>query len=403
MEVAGFKDPGRLSCEVTQGSETLGFLVIDSTIGNRAWGGLRMETDVDQMELSLLAQAMTLKFGFLGLPQGGAKAGVCCDPEAPAAERRQRLAAFAKALAPLLRQRLYQPSPDMGTDYQDINYLLAAAGVRTTGRASRSARSGYYTALSVFAGVKQALRFLETPQRGVTAAIEGFGRVGSPLAGLLVEAGLRVVAVSTSRGAIYREEGLDVGQLQALASQAGSRVVELFPGVQRLERRALLELPVDVLCPCARHHSLNQDNAPRVQARVISPGANNPLSPEAEQLLFERGVVSIPDFVSNSGGVLGGTMEFASVSPQGIAAFIDVKLGDRLAWLLQEAARQKSRPSQIAISLAQRRFAQIRRQAEHPSPRQRLFHLAVNLYRQKWVPGFLVAPLSLQYFSKNLA
>ncbi len=120
--------------------------------------------------------------------------------------------------------------------------------------------------------------------------------------------------ISTSRGALYNPEGLNVDRLVRLTEEAGSRVVEFYHDAEFVDREKLLELPVDILCPCARWNSLNMSNAPRIPAQVISPGANNPITPDAEHALFERGVLCFPDFVTNCGGVLGGTMEFASVS-----------------------------------------------------------------------------------------
>ena len=253
----------RLLWTVTRGGETLGYVAIDTLVGGRAQGGLRLLPDVDEAELRGLARAMTLKYGFLGLPQGGAKAGVRGDPDAPLGERRARLRAFGEAIAPLLRQGIYVPGTDMGTDNDDIRALLAAAGAPARRRQSRGADSGDYTALTVFAGVQAALRHGGAELAGRAVAIEGFGKVGAALARLVAGAGGRVVAISTSRGALHEPDGLDVPRLLAVAGAAGSAVVDEIPEARRLEREALLELPVDVLCPCARHNSIHAGNAPR--------------------------------------------------------------------------------------------------------------------------------------------
>jgi len=126
------------------------------------------------------------------------------------------------------------------------------------------------------------------------------------------------------------------------------------------------------------------------------------MTPEAEQILFARGVLCLPYMVTNCGGALGGTMEFASVRPERIASFIDLNIGARLAWLIQESTRQKVVPSQIVIPMARRRFAQVRRRAERPAPWQRLFQAGLELYRRGWLPGPLVASLSLGYFKRAM-
>ncbi|HEX2922803.1 MAG TPA: Glu/Leu/Phe/Val dehydrogenase dimerization domain-containing protein, partial [Chloroflexota bacterium] len=269
-------------------------------------GGLRLAPDLDEAELSDLARAMTLKYGFLGMPQGGAKAGVIGDYDAPQSERRELLVDFAQAIAPLLRNRIYLPGADIGTDSSDMRHLLESVGIQIKRREFRANHSGYYTALTVFVGAQEAARHMGLKLSGCSVAIEGFGKVGSALAGLMDEAGARIVAISTARGAIFNPQGLDVGVLTHLAAKAGSHVVDLYQNAQRIPLPALLELPVDVLCPCARRSTLHAGNSSTVQARIISAGANCPVTPKAEQVLFERGIVCLPDFVTNSGGCAGG-------------------------------------------------------------------------------------------------
>lgn len=386
-----------------QDSVVMGYVVIDSTVGGRSCGGLRMLPDIDEAEIRGLARAMTLKYGFLGLPQGGAKAGVRGNPEAPQAERRHRLVEFGRAVAPLLRSRTYIPNTDMGTENTDIRHMLLSVGVPIKRRELRGTQSGYYTALSALTSAKQAIRHLGMTLSGCSVAIEGFGKVGRALAELLDEANVRVVAISTSRGGFFNPQGLDLKRLKDLEAKAGSRVVDLYTEAERIDRAALLELPVDLLCPCGRHNSLHADNAHCVKARIICPGANNPVTPEAERILFERGVLCLPDFVTNSGGVLGGTMEFASVRKDRIALFVERHIGRRVAWLLGEGARQGVRSRQIAVPFALRRFDQVRRNAAHPTTLDRVFGLALELYRRGFIPRPLVAALSLPYFDKLMA
>jgi glutamate dehydrogenase (NAD(P)+) len=291
----------------------------------------------------------------------------------------------------------------MGTDNADVRHVMQAAGARVKARELRGTQSGYYTALTVLAGARQAARHVNLELAGSRVAVEGFGKVGAPLAELLAAAGARVVAVSTSCGAIYRRQGLDVRRLNALAAEVGSRLVDRYPGGERLEREALLELPADLLCPCARHNSLHMGNAARVKARIVCPGANNPVTPEAELALFDRGILCLPDFVTNSGGVLGGTMEFASIGRKEIAAFMDREIGGRIARLLAEAHRKRVLPREIAVPMALRRHEQVRRNAGRPNLANRLFGIGLELYRQGLVPGALVRPLALPYFARALA
>jgi glutamate dehydrogenase/leucine dehydrogenase len=362
-----------------------------------------MLPDIDEAEIRALARSMTLKYGFLGLPQGGAKAGVFGNPEASRQERLGRLVEFGQAIAPLLRSRTFVPNADMGTQNDEIRHMLNALRIRVCYRDLQDNSSGYYTALSVRAGVVQSAHHIGLNLYGATAAIEGFGNVGRPLAALLAGEGIDVVAISTSRGALYNPKGLHVGPLARLAEEAGSRVVELYHDAEFVDREKLLELPVDILCPCARWNSLNIDNAPRIPAKIICPGANNPITPDAEHALFQRGVLCLPDFVTNCGGVLGGTMEFASVSGEKISNFINHRIGMRIAWLLNEAKSKHQLPREVAASFALRRSARIAQSAERPTPISKLFNLGLECYRRGWIPGRLVAPLSLRYFEKTLA
>jgi glutamate dehydrogenase (NAD(P)+) len=402
MDLSAHTDEAQLVCTIAEGPEVLGYVVIHSTVSGRACGGLRMAPNIDEAEVRGLALGMTLKFGFLRLPQGGAKAAVVGDPDAPVLQRRRQLARFGRAIAPLLRQGIYVPAADMGTDLADIRYVLRTAGVRLKRRELRVERTGYYTAVTVFAAATQAAQHLGFALPGATAAIEGFGKVGGSLAELLAGAGVRVVAVSTSHGAIHNPQGLDVVHLRRLARDAGSRLVELYQDAERIDLGALLELPVDFLCPCARTRSLHGGNAARVTARVIVPGANDPITPEAEHELFVRGILCVPDFVANSGGVLGGTMAFAAIDQATITALMERQVGERVKWLLAEAARQQISPRDLAIPWAWRRFEEVREQAAHRTPRGQLFAAGLDAYRRGWVPGRLVARLAVPYFERRL-
>ena len=403
MELS-FKDENKVRIfTATHHGNVLGYVAIDSTVGGCSCGGLRMLPDIDEAEIQALAKSMTLKYGFLGLPQGGAKAGVLGNPEAPRPERLKRLVEFGHAIKPLLCTKAYVPSSDMGTQNTDIRYMLNAVGVRVGRRELQDNSSGFYTAHSVLAGVVQSARHIGLNLSKCTVAIEGFGNVGRPLASLLGSAGIKVVAVSTSRGALYNPQGLNVDRLVRLADEAGSRVVELYHDAEFVDREKLLELPVDILCPCARWNSLNMSNAPRIPAQVICPGANNPITPDAEHALFERGVLCLPDFVTNCGGVLGGTMEFASINPKRTAAFIERHIGEHIAWLLKEAKAKYVLPREVATPLALHRFEKVAQSAAHPTPIGRLFKVGLELYRRGWIPGSLVSALSPLYFKRTLA
>lgn len=387
---------------LTQDGEALGTLAIDSTVAGRARGGLRMLPDVSEEEICSAARAMTLKYGFLGLPQGGAKAGLRADPEGQPETKRERLLQFARALEPLLRERRFVPDADMGTRASDIRWMLETIGIPVSRREWRSNRSGHYTAVSCVAAARAALARCGAALAGCRAAIEGFGSVGSAAADLLGRQGAVIVAVSTSQGALYNSRGLDLERLLQLASEVGSRCVERYPAAERLDRAELLELPVDLLCPCARYHSIHAGNAARIAARVVCAGANDPVRPEAERMLLERGMVYPPDFISNCGGVLGGTLEFAGVRFDRITALIQRHVEAAVDRLLVRAHELGVPPRAIAERLALARHRDIALSCERPSFRARLMGLGMECYRRGLLPQALVGSLAPAYIERRL-
>jgi len=378
----------------------LGYVAVNSTVAGRSCGGVRMMPDLTEDEVRALARAMTLKYGYLGLPQGGAKAGVVGDPEAPEGERRTILGEFAREIAPLLRARAFIPSTDMGTSNADIRFMLESAGVKVRRRELLGNSSGYYTAVSAVAGVAEAARRAGLALSRATAAVEGFGRVGREVAALLAGYGVKVVAVSTRCGGLYDGGGLDVERLLRIAGEAGERVVELYGQGRAIDKRLVTELPVDVLCPCARLHGIHSGNVARVSARIVCGGANDPIEPEAEKVLLGRGVLSPPDFVANCGGVLGGTMEFASLGREYITAFITRRMGAEIRRIHDEAERTGATPRAVAEGLALRRFEKVKQAAEHPGFSGRALSAGLALYRRGLVPSALVRAAAPGYFER---
>jgi glutamate dehydrogenase (NAD(P)+) len=385
---------------ITEQSRLLGYIAIDSTVAGRSRGGLRLVPDLSPEEISAAATSMTLKYGLLGLPQGGAKAGLFGDPDASPVERRLKLSAFAAAAATLLRTHQYVPDADLGTTAAEVREMMLAVGARVGPREWRANHSGEHTARSCLATARALLERSGTGLNGCRVAIEGFGKVGAPLARLLAARGATVVAISTSRGAIYRPDGLDVLRLVDRAATVGSCVVDEEPG--RMDRERLLELPVDLLCPCARYHSIHAGNAERIAATTIAAGANDPVSPDAARRLEARGVRYVPAFVSNCGGVLGGTLEFAGVTLPRIATLIEDAVRRLVLGLLERAERAGVSPGQLATSEALARHAAVRARAEHPGLTGRLAAAGLAAYHRGWMPASLVAPVATRKLLRGL-
>jgi glutamate dehydrogenase/leucine dehydrogenase len=187
-----------------------------------------------------------------------------------------------------------------------------------------------------------------------------------------------------------------------MAKERGSRIVREYDPKLALQRQDLLELSVDLLCPCARHYSLHPENVSRIAAPIICPGANNPATPEAEAALFDRGHLYLPDFVCNSGGVLGGTMDFAGIALEQAANLIDEWMRRMMTDLLEQAESRGLTVRSIAEPIALERHREVRAAAENPSLSSRVMNLALESHRRGWLPVSLVGALSKPYFRRSL-
>ncbi len=280
--------------------------------------------------------------------------------------------------------------------------MLQTVGIRLPKRALVGDRSGWDTSLTVIASAKAAAIFQGLDLSKSTVAIEGFGKVGSPVAQGLYRLGSKVVAISTSRGALYSPDGLDITKFLKMSYRFGTKIVDNYKGAERIDKEKLFELNVDVLLPCARHHSINMRNALKIKARLIIPGANISITEEAEGLLFQRGVLCVPDFVSNSGGVLGGTMEFAGLSQSTIVNFINHSFSEQVSIIIEKARKEDVYPRKLAEDIARNRFARMKIVFESRSVRNKAFRLALELYRNGIIPRMCVAALAQRYFRRRI-
>ena len=275
-------------------------------------GGIRFHPDADLDEVRALAALMTWKNALLDVPYGGAKGGVACDPATMSPEEKERLTRrYTGMISYVLGVNRDVPAPDMGTDAQTMAWMMDAYSARygytpaiVTGKPvdlggsyGRDAATGR----GVVDCLAEAAGDLRLDLDGATVAIQGFGNVGSWAARLIGETGCRVVAVSDVRGGVYRGDGLQVQALVDHAAETGS-VVEA-PDTEAISNDDLLELDVDVLIPAALDRVINEGNAERIKARTVVEAANHPVTPAADAILQERGVVVLPDILVNAGGV----------------------------------------------------------------------------------------------------
>jgi glutamate dehydrogenase (NAD(P)+) len=292
----------------------VGFRVHHNTILGPTKGGLRYAPDVSLGEVTALAMFMSWKCALMGLPYGGAKGGVRCDPRALSRKELEGLTRrYTAEIMLLIGPDLDIPAPDLGTDEQVMAWMMdtysmtqgrTVPGVVTgkplivggsAGRREATGRGIVYT-------LYQAARVLGQELRGRKVAVQGFGNVGMVAARILWGEGCLIVGVSDLNGGVHSAAGLDIRQLEAHVAEQGSVVG--FPGADPVSNKELLELPCDILVPAAVGAQIRGDNADRIRASIVIEGANGPTTPEADAILRERGVTVIPDVLANAGGVV---------------------------------------------------------------------------------------------------
>ncbi len=355
-----------------------GWLVIDSLGEGKATGGVRVGAGVTLDEVQELAAEMTLKFSFLNLPLGGAKAGICSPFPLSGREREVLFFCFGEALGPLLREKIYLPGTDMGTYPRDIDNLLRGAGVLEKEQ-EEIEDSGLYTALSVFSALEAALSFLGIQLPGARMGVQGLGKVGRRLVQLASKAGLKIVAVSTSMGAVYSAQGLDGQRIVDLAQSKGDECVLDLEEGGFIELNELFEQDLDILCPCAGLHPIHRGNVDRIKAKVIVAGCNAAADTETEARLFARGITYLPGFVCNSGGVLCYLLSGYGLSEAEISRFLRDGIRRKVASLLARARDHGESPGASARRIVRRN--QERFVSESQARAQGKMRTAVTRYR----------------------
>ncbi len=278
-----------------------------------AKGGIRYGPDVTLDEVKALAMWMTWKCAVVSIPFGGAKGGVICDPKQMSPSELERLTRrYATEISIVVSPHSDIPAPDVNTNAQVMAWIMDTYSMHegysipavVTGKPlsiGGSEGRNDATATGVLFVTRQAAKRIGMPVQGARVSIQGFGNAGSIAARLFHHEGCKVVAVSDTRGGIYNESGLDPATVLRFKQERGS--VVNFPRAQNISVQEVLEIPCDILIPAATEGVITSANADRVQARIISEAANGPTTPEADEILFRKGVYIIPDILANAGGV----------------------------------------------------------------------------------------------------
>jgi glutamate dehydrogenase (NAD(P)+) len=330
------------------------YRVQHSTVLGPTKGGIRYDPEVSLGECAALAMWMTWKCALLRLPYGGAKGGVRCRPRELSTPELQRLTRrYTSELSPFIGPQEDIPAPDMATNEQTMAWMMDTYSMQkgyavpeiVTGKPISLGGSLFRheaTGAGVVMVVERACQRLARPLAGQRCVVQGFGNVGSIAARELAAKGATLVAVSDLSGGVYDVTGLDVADLAAHVAANGS--LEGYPRAEHMTNAELLELPCDVLVLAAREDQVTAENAPRVEARLVAEGANGPTSVEADAILGERGILVLPDILTNAGGVTVSYFEWVQDlgrlfwTRDEIRARLADKLGDAFdrVWLLAE-------------------------------------------------------------------
>jgi glutamate dehydrogenase/leucine dehydrogenase len=325
-------------------------VVVDNTACGPAIGGVRMAADVTVDEVARLARAMTLKNALARLPHGGAKAGIIADPAMPERDKQAVIRWFAQAMCDL---HGYIPGPDMGTDERCMAWIHDEIG-RSVGLPAtlggipldELGATGFGVAIAAEAAAAAGIFEL----RGARVAIQGFGAVGTHTARFLAERGACVVAVSDIGGAIADPTGLAVDELIGW-KRAGGDVAE-FPGGAPLDREVVIGTDCEILVPAARPDVITEANAHEVKATLVLEGANIPITTDAEAILHHRGVLCLPDWVVNAGGVICASAECAGEGQERAFGRIAQTIRDNTATVIRRSREESILPRVAAEQLA---------------------------------------------------
>jgi len=377
------------------------FLVINSRVNGLTCGGVRIHEDISIQELQDHAKVMELKQAFIGLPRGGARAGIIAKYDLNDAEKQKLMNRFAEIVKEELIDRRWLAAIDVGTNLGLIQSMYEHINVDIPEPSKEIDNAGYFTAVGVMRSIEISLDIKCRQLKESIFAVEGFGNVGSHLARILHERGAKVVALSSFDGAIYDENGLAIQELFDQFSR--TKLVGCYDKAKQLTREALLELDVDVLCPCAMDSTINKDNMENIKADIICAGANNPVTLAADEYLYNRGVLYLPDFMTNAGGALGNMVKFAGLTEKHFHQLIREQFTEKIVEVYRQSQLKGMPPREVGIQMADSKFARMKADKEKASSSNALYELALSIYRKGLIPKILLRPLAFRQMQNLIA
>lgn len=346
-----------------------GFLVIHNTALGPGKGGIRMTPNITLEEVKRLAFTMTWKNALAGIPFGGAKAGIRWNPK-NGADKKEIVQSFARAIKPFLVKK-YIAGPDVHTGEKEMQWFVEAVGnwraatgkpanycMKVFGRAGETCGIPHEfgsTGYGVAEATAVAARFAGLLARA-TVALHGFGNVGTFTYQFLIDKGFRVVALADGSGAVYSAGGFDKKIIGKVASRK-LRLAEAFPS-KNITMRNFWSLPVDILIPASVTDVINDANKGSIRAKVIVEAGNIPMSESIEEELSGRGILIVPDFVANAGGVISSYAEYRGYNAKRMFELVKRKIVKSTERVLGESFRTGEHPRAVAMRLAREKVDQ---------------------------------------------
>ena len=333
---------------------TRGFLVVDNTALGMGKGGIRMTPNVSMEEVFRLARTMTWKNALAGIPFGGAKGGIVWNKGSDSLKKKY-VQAYANLVGNLIPKK-YIAGPDVNSGEREMQWIAETLKNKkaSTGKPAKIGGLPHElgsTGFGVAQSAKIALELTGIDIGRARIGIEGFGNVGSFAFKFLNEAGANIVAVSDSRGTAYLEDGgFDGAKLASLKKQKKS--VSDYPKADKLEKNAIFSLPFDVLVLATITDVINESNKNSIKSKIIVEGSNIPMSEKIETELFKKGILIVPDFVANAGGVISSYAEYMGYSSKKMFAIVKEKINKSSRAVLTESLKKNKNPREIALGLA---------------------------------------------------
>jgi glutamate dehydrogenase/leucine dehydrogenase len=344
-----------------------GFLVIHNTRLGPGKGGIRMTANVTEEEVFRLARAMTWKNALAGIPFGGAKSGIVWSPafaKASAGKRglldlkKKYIQSFARLIKPFIPQK-YIAGPDVNTGEREMQWFAEATHSRKAATGKPRKMGGLphelgSTGFGVAESAAVAAELMKIDLKKATVAIEGFGNVGAFAFRFLRRMGAKIVAVADSKGAIYNKDGLDERKLIKIKKESGS--VKNYAAGRKMKREDIFGLAVDILIPSSVTDVINDANKSLIKAKIIVEGANIPMPERIEEELRKKGILIVPDFVANAGGVISSYAEYMGFGKEKMFDLVKTKIRKITRLVLEKSFKSGKSPRQTAMALARSRI-----------------------------------------------